>query len=192
MDNQGIASEVNPVSRAELSLEISRLVPRLLKGETIDLAGKAEELAARFPDLGMTAEMISSAIERTTTMVDQIRKRPEPLQATETAPDYADSTLATNGNGAEHANGADYANGVDHADGDVEGMQAIEMPRVAALSEFTFGQGVEPTAANGMNGHSALMDAELPPAANGAMAQPVRGLFASTAMATLRRALFRN
>jgi hypothetical protein len=177
VDNQGIASEVNPVSRAELSLEISRLVPRLLKGEAIDLAGKAEELAARFPDLGMTAEMISSAIERTTTMVDQIRKRPEPLQATTAAPDYADTTMAAS------------SNGVDHANGDVEGMQAIEMPRVASLSEFTFEERPEPAAMNG-NGHSAHADET--PRANGETAQPARSRFASGAITTLRRALFRD
>jgi hypothetical protein len=186
VDNQAVASEVNTVSRAELSLEISRLVPRLLKGESIDLGGKAEELAARFPDLGMTAAMIGSAIERTTTMVDQIRNRPEPLQATAAAPDYAGPVEEANGHGADHTN----SNGGDHAS-DIEGMLAIEMPRAAALSEFTFGEKPEAAAMNG-NGNSPHANVDEAPAANGETAQPARSRFASGAITTLRRALFRN
>ena len=168
------------MSRAELSLEISRLVSRLLKGESIDLADKAEELAARFPDLGMTADMIGSAIERAATMVDKIRNRPEPLQATAT-PDYPDPVETANGDGADHVNG------------DVEGMQAIEMPRAAALSEFTFEEASEHAATNG-NGHSAHAnsDDEPLPDANAETTQPPRSRFASGAITSLRRALFRN
>ena len=168
------------MSRAELSLEISRLVPRLLKGESSDVADKAEELAARFPDFGMTADMIGSAIERATTMVDQIRNRPEPLQATAT-PDYPDPVETANGDGS------------DHVDGDVEGMQAIGMPRAAALSEFTFEEASEPAATNG-NGHSAHANADEGPlpAATAETTQPPRSRFASGAITSLRRALFRN
>jgi hypothetical protein len=63
-----------PASRAELSLEISRLVSRVVKGETIDAAASGAELAARFPDAGMSGEMIAKAIDSAAGMVGMIRE----------------------------------------------------------------------------------------------------------------------
>ena len=66
-------AEPPPRSSAELALEISRLVARALSGETIDNAASGAALAARFPDSGMSGEMIAQAIERATGMVGMIR-----------------------------------------------------------------------------------------------------------------------
>jgi hypothetical protein len=66
------------VSRAKLSLEISRLVSRLLKGEEVDTAACGEELAGRFPDVGMSGEMIAEAIVSAAGMVGMIREGDAP------------------------------------------------------------------------------------------------------------------
>lgn len=62
------------MSQADLSLEISRLVSRLLSGEAVDTAACGEELAARFPDVGMSGEMIAEAIVSAAGMVGMIRE----------------------------------------------------------------------------------------------------------------------
>ncbi|MGH6924020.1 MAG: hypothetical protein ACRED5_09795 [Propylenella sp.] len=63
-----------PASRAELSLEISRLVSRVVKGEAIDAAASGAELAARFPDAGMSGGMIAEAIVSAAGMMGMIRE----------------------------------------------------------------------------------------------------------------------
>jgi hypothetical protein len=63
-----------PASRADLSREISRLVSRVVKGEAIDAAQSGAELAARFPDAGMSGEMIAKAIDSAAGMVGMIRE----------------------------------------------------------------------------------------------------------------------
>lgn len=63
-----------PSPQAALSIEISRLVARVLKGETIDIAATGDELAFRFPDAGMTGAMIAEAIQRAAGMVGMIRE----------------------------------------------------------------------------------------------------------------------
>jgi len=67
------AREGRSVSRTELSLEISRLVSRVVKGETVDTAASGKELAARFPEARMSAEMIAEAIVSAAGMVGMIR-----------------------------------------------------------------------------------------------------------------------
>ena len=57
------------MSSAELSIEISRIVSRAMCGEPIDVAAHSEELATRFSDLGMSAELIGKAIARAAGMV---------------------------------------------------------------------------------------------------------------------------
>ncbi len=57
------------MSSAELSVDISRLVSRARSGETIDTASEGEVLAARYPDLGMSAELIGKAITRSASMM---------------------------------------------------------------------------------------------------------------------------
>ena len=73
----GSSSEIReerPVPRAALSLEISRLVSRVLSGETLDTAASGDELALRFPDAGMTGDMIAQAIDNAAGMVGMIRE----------------------------------------------------------------------------------------------------------------------
>jgi hypothetical protein len=62
-----------PASQAALSREISGLVSRMVGGETLDTAACGSELAARFPDGGMTGDMIAEAIVRAAGMVGMIR-----------------------------------------------------------------------------------------------------------------------
>jgi len=66
------------VSREALSLDISRLVSKVVSGETIDTAEQGDELAFKYPDLGMTGAQIGQAIERAVGMVGLIRSAPEP------------------------------------------------------------------------------------------------------------------
>ena len=92
------AAEPPPGSSAELALEISRLVARAMRGETIDVASSGEALAARFPDAGMTGEMIAQAIERAAGMVDMIRDGVEleaaPKNTEASDPNSTDAALA--------------------------------------------------------------------------------------------------
>ncbi len=85
-----------PAPQAALSVEISRLVSRLLKGEAFDIAASGDDLAFRFPDAGMTGAMIAEAIERATATVGLIRKgaQPQPAAATEPASLIGDQLAA--------------------------------------------------------------------------------------------------
>jgi hypothetical protein len=60
-------------SRAELSIEISRAVSRVLSGEKVDTWAEGIELALKFPDAEMSGAMISEAILRAAGMVGMIR-----------------------------------------------------------------------------------------------------------------------
>jgi hypothetical protein len=185
VDSQREALEGSPVSRAELSLEISRLVPRLLSGENIDVAGRSEELAARFPDLGMTAEMIGSAIERAATMVDLIRHADEPSPPASTPPKDAEPLATANGYGNGHP-----------ADADVDEMLAfVSAGFEGAEPDFRHRAGEDAVKAPEANGYFLKNDSERPEPASGQSFEappPAFGMFAKGAMATLRRALFRN
>ena len=50
------------MSREALSLEISQAVSRVVSGEPVDAAERGAFLAAKYPELGMSGEMISEAI----------------------------------------------------------------------------------------------------------------------------------
>jgi hypothetical protein len=69
------------VSSAELSREISRLVVRIVGGEAIDVSAQGAALAARFPELGMSAELIGKAISRAASMVGHPLEPHRELQA---------------------------------------------------------------------------------------------------------------
>ena len=69
------------MSREALSLDISRLVSRVVSGEAIDTAERGAALAAKYPELGMTAELIGQAIDRAAGMVGMIRSAPAPEKA---------------------------------------------------------------------------------------------------------------
>ena len=70
------------MSREALSLEISNLVARVLRGETIDIPQTGAGLAAKYPDLGMSGALIGQAIERAAGMVGMIRSTPAPTKRT--------------------------------------------------------------------------------------------------------------
>jgi hypothetical protein len=74
VQNLSGAALQRPAPQAALSIEISRLVARVLKGESIDTAASGDELAFRFPDAGMTGTMIAEAIQRAAGMVGMIRE----------------------------------------------------------------------------------------------------------------------
>jgi hypothetical protein len=57
------------LSSADLSVEIYHLVTRAVGGEPIDVATRSEELAARYPHLGLSAPLIGKAIARAAAMV---------------------------------------------------------------------------------------------------------------------------
>ena len=61
------------MSREALSLEISQVVARVVSGEPIDLTERGKQLAKKYPDLGMTPEMIREAIQRAAGMVGMIK-----------------------------------------------------------------------------------------------------------------------
>ena len=77
MDHTQTASPAGSASSARLALEISQLVSRALAGEAIDMPAEGNRLAGRFSELGMTGEMIASAIARALSMVGTIRSGAE-------------------------------------------------------------------------------------------------------------------
>lgn len=119
------------MSRAELSLEISRLVSRVMKGEALDTAACGDDLALRFPDAGLTGSMIAEAIDSAAGMVGLIRQgEAEITNGADESMSLADdgrltATLdeelrqladeqdveapAPNGNGSANGNGAAHA-----------------------------------------------------------------------------------
>jgi hypothetical protein len=110
------------VSREALSLDISRVVSRVVSGEPIDTAENGAALAAKYPDLGMSATLISQAIDRAAGMVGMIRSAPEPVKQPRVALAMAAPKVATtNGNG--HAVAAKTAEPV--------AAKKMEAPRVA-------------------------------------------------------------
>ena len=66
------------MSREALALDISRVVSRLVSGEPIDTAERGAALAAKYPELGMNAELIGQAIDRAANMVGMIKTAPAP------------------------------------------------------------------------------------------------------------------
>jgi hypothetical protein len=66
-------AEKPAVSSAALAREISALVTRSLSGEAIDASAQGEALAAKYPDLGMSGELIGKAIGRAEGMMQTVR-----------------------------------------------------------------------------------------------------------------------
>ncbi len=83
------------MSREALSLEISQIVARVVSGESIDAAERGTLLAQKYPELGMTGDMIGQAIERAAGMVGMIKTAPEPVAW----PKRAAAAQATGANG---------------------------------------------------------------------------------------------
>jgi len=92
------------MSREALSLEISQVVSRVVSGEQIDVAEQSIMLALKYPDLGMSGEMIGEAITRAASMVGMIKSAPapvawpvEPTAAKESALAHANGDVALAG-----------------------------------------------------------------------------------------------
>ena len=66
------------MSREALALDISRVVSRVVSGETIDTVERGAALAAKYPEVGMSGESISEAIARAAGMVGMIKSAPPP------------------------------------------------------------------------------------------------------------------
>jgi hypothetical protein len=89
------------MSREALSREISQVVSRVVSGEEIDAAARGAMLASKYPDLGMSGEMISEAILRAANMVGMIKSAPMPA-AWPDDPPRGDGSAP---NGDKHAGG---------------------------------------------------------------------------------------
>lgn len=89
------------MSREALSLDISRVVSRVVSGEQIDTAENGAALAAKYPDLGISPALISQAIDRAAGMVGMIKSAPEPVKGPRlaVAMPAPKAAPATNGNG---------------------------------------------------------------------------------------------
>lgn len=79
-------SEERRAAQAALSLEISRLVARVMRGEPLNTAASGAVLARQFPDAGMSGDMIAQAIENAAGMVGMIRGD-DPRAAAASSPD---------------------------------------------------------------------------------------------------------
>ena len=91
------------MSREALSLDISRVVSRVVSGEPIDTAENGAALAAKYPDLGMSATLISQAIERAAGMVGMIKSAPEPVKPRPELTIAAPKSAAITNKGNGHA-----------------------------------------------------------------------------------------
>ncbi len=87
------------MSRAALSLEISQVVSRIMGGEPVDAAERGTLLARKYPELGMSGEMIGEAIVSAAGMMDMIRRGSMPR----TGPGPSAAPNATNGANGNHA-----------------------------------------------------------------------------------------
>ena len=107
------------MDRAELSIEISRIVSRALNGETIDVAVEGEGLAVKYPGLGMSGQMIADAIASATGMMGMIRSGNGAAAPAETGADEPQALVRTDATiaGAPTAGGTDFEA---PADGDSE------------------------------------------------------------------------
>ncbi|MDQ3559762.1 MAG: hypothetical protein M3453_11390 [Pseudomonadota bacterium] len=65
------------MSSAELSVDIAQLVSRARNGEAVDATVEGETLAARYPGLGMSSELIGKAVVRAASMMGVALHGPE-------------------------------------------------------------------------------------------------------------------
>lgn len=111
---------MRPLSSAELSRDISRLVSRALSGERIDTAIEGEDLAAKYPSLGMSGALIGTAIARAAGMMQTV------LQGAEQVPPAsADPALAGEAEGTWEQSGAHADEGTFNGDVTERGPDAI-------------------------------------------------------------------
>jgi hypothetical protein len=168
--------EAQPAERVELSTEIAGLVAQVLRGEAVDTAAKGEELAARYPQVGMSGAMIGEAIVRATGMMSMIRERPQP-------PERASRSTSINAHQASNGAVVDAAGG---NSGSENSNIAIDDGLAAAIDADIGGL---VAAAGGKSSDADAIDGS--PAAAGTQGGAA-GAFAKGAVAALRRALFKG
>lgn len=88
------------MSREALSREISSVVSRVVSGEQVDAAERGALLAAKYPDLGMSGEMIGEAITRAAGMVGMIKSAPKPVSWPEPVRAAGHQAIAEPANGS--------------------------------------------------------------------------------------------
>lgn len=171
------------MSSAKLSSDIAELVSRAVSGEEINTRSEGETLAARYPGLGMSGELIGKAITRAAGMMGVSLDREEPR-----APSAFDFGFGEDDAAQPHANGrGDDAGGED--------ASALD----EALGELRLGEpdhlidepaepirvGADVAAAGGDEDVSGPDDASspIPAVARGVLGRPV---------AAMRRAFFRS
>ena len=97
MDNQRGVAEERALSSTALAREISALVSRALGGEAIDIAAQGHALAAKYPELNMSGELIGKAIVRASEMMQAMRNGNDPAPAAAATNSASDSHGAVNG-----------------------------------------------------------------------------------------------
>jgi hypothetical protein len=182
-------AEEQSVSREALSLDISRLVSRVVSGEAIDTAEKGAALAAKYPDVGMSGELIGQAIERAAGMVGMIRAAPaapKPSPGAAATRAAGGLTVANRQTANGHGGRAPAALPVAAQSIDDELAAAID----AEIGNLVSGQRTAPTAPATTNGE------RHPPAGDALRAstarEPAHGFFSRGSVAAFRRALFRT
>ncbi len=180
------------MSREALSLDISRLVSRVVSGEAINTAEKGAALAAKYPDVGMSGELIGQAIDRAAGMVGMIRAAPvapKPSSSAAAAPAAGGSTVANGQAGKGHEPRA--ASAVPAA-----------LPVAAQSIDDELAAAIDAEIGNLVSGHNAAPGA--PASANGELHAPAgsprttaatesgNGFFSKGPVAAFRRALFRT
>jgi len=155
------------MSREALSLEISQVVSSIIGGEPVDAAERGTLLARKYPELGMSGEMIGEAIVSAADMMDMIKRGSMPR--TGSGPSTAPN--GTNGANGKHALALRPAV-----------ARSIEDDLASAIDAEFGGFRAKRAPARSPNGRAT------PAAARNALAKSPR----PSAIAALRRALFRH
>ena len=164
------------MSREALSLEISKVVSRVVSGEPVDAAARGMLLAQKYPDLGMSGEMIGEAIVRAANMVGMIKSAPMPADwPADPVPRPAEVAVPKNGAG---------------------GMRAYPPRPVLAQSiEDDLGSAIDAEIGNLVSGRAAAKspkgDDDRSPS-GGAQADAAEETRRAGPLAALRRAFFRH
>ena len=172
------------MSSAELSLDISELVSRAVSGETIDAAAEGRSLAARYPDLGMTEELISKAIARAAGMMGVALPGYEPEPAL--APPATTGAVATEAAATEPAPGADRG-ATDVPPADITGLMSSHGDEAILVAPSPSHD--SPLAPAPENTPAGDGDVVLPP---GTTAGAMRHFLAGGPVAAVRRAFSRS
>ena len=170
----------------------------MLTGETVDTAKKGEELAAKYPDVGMTGAMIEEAITRAAGMMGMIRGGTVPPAA----PQPPQPAIVAGGAPGAGLNGTPTPSRPipSVATGPAARLQAAPPPSRANGRHFDpfgddsgpliFGPAKAPPRTYGEKARAAAPASRASPA--GKPEPETGGHFASGAVAALRRAFFRG